>query len=103
MDKERLRKIASDGGKTAHQEGVAHRFDSESARKAGKRGGIKIAENRSHMAAIGRRGGLAKEANRQRRLAVQTETERTASQSKGQTTSHRPRRMTDDPRDGGAS
>jgi uncharacterized protein len=39
MDEERQREIASKGGKAAHESGNAHEFDSESARKAGQKGG----------------------------------------------------------------
>lgn len=39
MDPEKQRKIASEGGKAAHQSGNAHEFDSEEAKKAGQKGG----------------------------------------------------------------
>lgn len=39
MDPEEQRKIASEGGKAAHQSGNAHEWDSEEARKAGEKGG----------------------------------------------------------------
>lgn len=39
MSQERRREIASRGGKAAHQQGVAHKWSSEEARKAGKKGG----------------------------------------------------------------
>ncbi len=39
MDPEKQRKIASKGGKTAHQKGTAHEFTSEEAREAGRKGG----------------------------------------------------------------
>jgi general stress protein YciG len=39
MDDERQREIASKGGKAAHESGHAHEFDSEEARKAGRKGG----------------------------------------------------------------
>jgi general stress protein YciG len=37
MDPQRVREIASLGGKTAHQNGTAHEFTSEEARAAGKK------------------------------------------------------------------
>jgi uncharacterized protein len=40
MDPERRRKIASMGGKAAHASGNAHKWNSETAREAGKKGGI---------------------------------------------------------------
>lgn len=39
MDPQRQRKIASEGGKAAHQSGNAHEFNSEEAREAGRKGG----------------------------------------------------------------
>lgn len=39
MDPDRQRKIASEGGKAAHQSGNAHEFSSEEAREAGRKGG----------------------------------------------------------------
>lgn len=39
MDEEKQKEIASKGGKAAHEKGTAHEFDSEEARKAGKKGG----------------------------------------------------------------
>ena len=41
MDKTRLRKIASQGGKIAHAWSTAHEFTSEEARAAGKLGAKK--------------------------------------------------------------
>jgi general stress protein YciG len=38
-NKERLKEIARLGGKSAHAQGRAHRFTSEEAREAGKKGG----------------------------------------------------------------
>jgi general stress protein YciG len=39
MDPEEQRKIASKGGKAAHEKGTAHEFTSEEAREAGRKGG----------------------------------------------------------------
>lgn len=39
MDPNRQREIASEGGKAAHEKGVAHEFTSEEARAAGRKGG----------------------------------------------------------------
>jgi general stress protein YciG len=60
MTPERLREIASKGGKSAHLKGVAHRFTSEEAKLAGKKGGQQVAADREHMAAIGRIGGASR-------------------------------------------
>ena len=68
MDRARQRAIASEGGRAAHQKGTAHEFDSSEARAAGRKGGVTVSRNREHMAAIGRRGGEARGANRAARL-----------------------------------
>lgn len=39
MSPERQRQIASQGGKAAHKQGVAHQWNTEEAREAGKKGG----------------------------------------------------------------
>ena len=59
MDKDLQRRIASQGGRAAHQQGTAHEFTTEEARAAGKKGGEAVSQNREHMAAIGRKGGAA--------------------------------------------
>jgi uncharacterized protein len=68
MDRAKQREIASKGGRAAHQKGTAHEFDSSEARAAGRKGGVTVSRNREHMAAIGRRGGEARGANRAARL-----------------------------------
>lgn len=57
MDEEKQREIASKGGRSAHESGNAHEFDSEEAREAGKKGGEAVSQDREHMAEIGRKGG----------------------------------------------
>lgn len=64
MDREKQREIASKGGRAAHQKGTAHEFDAGEARAAGRKGGVTVSRNKEHMAAIGRRGGEARGANR---------------------------------------
>ena len=39
MTPERQREIASQGGRAAHQQGVAHQWNKDEAREAGKKGG----------------------------------------------------------------
>jgi hypothetical protein len=39
MDPERQRRIASEGGRAAHMQGVAHQWTTEEARAAGRKGG----------------------------------------------------------------
>jgi general stress protein YciG len=74
MDRSKQREIASKGGRAAHQKGTAHEFDSGEARAAGRKGGVTVSKNREHMAAIGRRGGEARGANRAARLQAQSGT-----------------------------
>ncbi len=57
MDKERHRLIASKGGKRVQELGTGHRFTSEEARAAGKKGGLSTGKNTLHMSEIGRKGG----------------------------------------------
>ena len=71
MDREKQREIASKGGRAAHEKGTAHEFDAGEARAAGRKGGVTVSKNREHMAAIGRRGGEARGANRAARLQSQ--------------------------------
>ncbi len=49
MDPERQRQIASEGGRAAHRQGVAHEWSAEEARQAGRKGGqnSKGSRNRS--------------------------------------------------------
>ena len=69
MDKAALRAVCSQGGKTAHAHGRAHRFNAEEASKAGKKGGASVAADRTYMATIGQRGGKAKKGYRERQAA----------------------------------
>lgn len=57
MDPEKQKEIASKGGKAGHEQGVAHEWNSEEAREAGRLGGEKVSQIPGHMAEIGRRGG----------------------------------------------
>ena len=57
MSPEKQKEIARLGGRAAHEKGKAHRFNSEEARAAGKKGGEIISRNREHMSLIGRKGG----------------------------------------------
>jgi len=82
MDSEKQRRIASLGGRAAHQQGTAHEFSSEEAREAGRKGGEAVSANRAHMAAIGRKGG---EASHRGSAANRTE------QTQVQPTSYQPR------------
>ena len=40
MDPDKVREIASKGGKAAHAVGTAHKWTSDQARAAGKKGGV---------------------------------------------------------------
>ncbi len=46
MDPEKQKEVASKGGRTAHEKGTAQEFDSEEARKAGKKGGKSVSNNK---------------------------------------------------------
>jgi uncharacterized protein len=54
MDRDRVKEIASKGGKAAHAAGTAHQFSSDEARNAGRKGG---------MAPHVRRGGVRRRPN----------------------------------------
>lgn len=54
MDRDRVKEIASKGGKAAHAAGTAHQFSSDEARVAGRKGG---------MAPHVRRGGVRRRPN----------------------------------------
>lgn len=76
MSPERQKQIASEGGRAAHKLGVAHEWNSEEARKAGKKGGQIVSQNREHMSEIGRRGGMSsggRRNNRQQQNEIETE------------------------------
>ena len=66
MSPERQKEIASEGGRAAHQQGVAHEWNSEEARQAGRKGGQSVSQNREHMSEIGRRGGQSSGGRRSR-------------------------------------
>lgn len=57
MNPDKQKEIASEGGRAAHRQGVAHEWSSEEAREAGRKGGQIVSRNREHMSEIGRRGG----------------------------------------------
>ena len=57
MDPERQKRIASEGGRAAHKQGVAHEWSKDEAREAGRKGGQIVSRNREHMSEIGRKGG----------------------------------------------
>jgi uncharacterized protein len=64
LDTNKRREIASNGGKAAHAQGLAHEFTVEEARSAGRKGGETVSRDRAHMATIGRAGGQARGRNR---------------------------------------
>ena len=67
---ENRRIVARMGGQTAHALGKAHRWTPEEARRHGRAGGRKIAENLVHMASIGRKGGFEASKNRERMARI---------------------------------
>jgi general stress protein YciG len=56
MDPERQRQIASEGGRAAHEKGTAHEFTSEEAREAGRKGGMARSANRQKSGQSGNSG-----------------------------------------------
>ncbi|HLS42197.1 MAG TPA: KGG domain-containing protein [Paenalcaligenes sp.] len=66
MSDEKQREIAAKGGKAAHEQGVAHEFNSQEAREAGAKGG-RVAHERGtahefdseEAREAGRKGGRA--------------------------------------------
>jgi len=81
MDPERQREIARLGGRTAHLRKRAHRFTTEEARDAGRKGGQTVSQDREHMAAIGRRGGSRVSQDREHMAEIGRE----GGQSRGRT------------------
>lgn len=69
MDPAKARAICSMGGKVAHERGAAHEFSSNEAREAGRLGGLAILASRgsAYFAALGRKGGARRAANRRSR------------------------------------
>ena len=66
MDREKQRRIASEGGRAAHRQGVAHEWSRDEAREAGRKGGQIVSQNRDHMSEIGRKGGQSSGQRRQK-------------------------------------
>lgn len=73
MDREKQRRIASEGGRAAHRQGVAHEWSKDEAREAGRKGGQIVSQNREHMSEIGRKGGQSSGQRRQRNASDQSE------------------------------
>lgn len=66
MNPEKQKRIASEGGRAAHKQGVAHEWSRDEAREAGRKGGQIVSQNRDHMSEIGRKGGQSSGSRRQR-------------------------------------
>lgn len=54
MAKARVRSLAQQGGRMAHEMGVAHTFSSDEARAAGRKGGLATAALPGRMAELSR-------------------------------------------------
>jgi uncharacterized protein len=54
MNRAKQREIARLGGKAAHQQGTAHKWNSEEAREAGRKGGV--ASHRSRRESLEKQG-----------------------------------------------
>jgi hypothetical protein len=59
MDEEKMRQIASKGGRAAHEKGTARQWTPEAAAEAGRKGGAKVSADRDHMSKIGKKGGTS--------------------------------------------
>jgi general stress protein YciG len=81
MDPEQRRVVASRGGKAAHAIGRRHRFTSEEARAAGRKGGTKVSRDHEHMAELGPKSGLTRRSGPQRMMtaAPTTDADQTSS------------------------
>ncbi|AKC81503.1 stress-induced protein [Xanthomonas arboricola] len=60
MSVEARLELASRGGRAAQASGNAHRFSSERAVEAGRKGGQAVSQDKEHMSRIGKKGGSAK-------------------------------------------
>lgn len=60
LNPNRVKEIASMGGKKAHTMGRAHQYTKEEAQAYGKKGGLAVSRDREHMRRIGRKGGRNK-------------------------------------------
>nr|WP_039517255.1 stress-induced protein [Xanthomonas arboricola] len=54
--------LARRGGRATQASGNGHRFSSERAVEAGRKGGRAISQDKEHMSRIGKKGGSAKHA-----------------------------------------
>lgn len=59
MTPEQRSALSSRGGRAAHVAGTAHEWNAESARAAGRKGGLTTSADREEMARRGRKGGKA--------------------------------------------
>lgn len=60
MTADKRAEVSRKGGRAAHASGRAHQWCRAAAKEAGAKGGRKISQDAAHMAAIGRKGGLAR-------------------------------------------
>lgn len=67
MDPQKQLELARQGGRAAHKSGNAHRFTSEEATAAGRKGGLKTGANMKRMRRIAKLGGQARAEQRRRR------------------------------------
>ena len=72
-DKEKLKQVASQGGKACHTLGVAHEFTTDEAKQAGAKGGRACAAKPGYMSELGKLGGKARAERRAQRKAALTD------------------------------
>jgi general stress protein YciG len=73
MSPERRRQIASMGGRKAHANGKAHKFTTETAKRAGQKGGLVTSQDREHMKRISALGGQRSRQLREMKKFVETD------------------------------
>lgn len=85
LPKERMREIASMGGRASQNGGRSHRWNAEEAAAAGRKGGAKVASDPDYMARIGKIGGLRRVARlrAEKAAAAREPAEQQAAESEG--------------------
>jgi general stress protein YciG len=61
FDSDEASRAGQKGGQVAHEKGTAHEFDSDEASRAGQKGGKAVSQDREHMSEIGRKGGESRQ------------------------------------------
>lgn len=70
LSPERRKEMAILGGRAANKAGKKHKFTAESARAAGRLGGLKISTNKEYMKELGRKGGQKVSLNKEHMVEI---------------------------------